>query len=153
VYYGDNASLLRRVPLAAGPTFSPPLASLALGTAQFHNFAPVLGQRGLLYLAGSDGTLHVLDATTLAEAWRWDAAFGTVALSQLNLDINRDSPAPCANGQPGVLYAVSAGNPARLYAVLVDSQGLERTAPWPRHQHDPANTGNAATSLLPWTCP
>jgi hypothetical protein len=120
----------------------------------FAERAPLVGAAGRLYVVGSDGALRVLSSSTLAEEWRWDNAFPTTAISQLNLDINRDVAQPCASGQPGVLYvAASSGAETWLYAVLVDSPGLDRNAPWPRHQHDPANTGNPATPLTPWTCP
>jgi hypothetical protein len=114
----------------------------------------VVGASGKLYVVGSNGVLRALNAATLAEEWRWDGAFLTTAISQLNLDINRDVTNPCGTGQPGVLYvAASSSATTTLYAVLVDSAGLDRNAPWPRHQRDPSNTGNPATSLVPWTCP
>lgn len=154
VHYGDTAGAERRVVLEPqGPSFGAADAG-QLGTASFADRAPVVGAGGRLYVVGSDGALRVLSSSTLAEEWRWDNAFPTTAISQLNLDINRDVGQPCGAGQPGVLYvAASSGAATWLYAVLVDSAGLDRNAPWPRHQHDPANTGNPATPLTPWTCP
>lgn len=154
VFYGDSAGSQRRVALdPVTPAFGVSAAGV-LGTMSLADRATVLGRGGRLYAVGSDGVLRVSSATTLAEEWRWDSAFPTSAISQLNLDLNRDSPTPCVAGQPGVLYvAASTSAITRLYAVLVDSAGLDANAPWPRHQHDPANTGNPATSLTPWTCP
>lgn len=154
VFYGDSAGNQRRVVLEPStPSFGTADAGLLNAAASFADRAAAVGRDGHLYVVGSDGTLRVLSTASLLEEWRWEAVFPT-SMSQLNLDINRDSMTPCAAGQPGVLYlAASSGAATRLYAVLVDSAGLDRNAPWPRHQHDPANTGNASTSLSPWTCP
>jgi hypothetical protein len=135
-----------------------PVESSALGTAQtqFGSFAPVVGRSGKLYVVGRDGVVRGLNASTLAEEWNWGAGVLPTngAVAQLNLDINRDAVSPCGTGQPGVLYiAATRSNVTTLYAVLVDSAGLDRNAPWPRHQRDPSNTGNPATALTSWTCP
>jgi hypothetical protein len=102
--------------------------------------------------------LRVLDGNTMTEEWNWAGLFPSpavaAAISQLNLDINRSSTTPCATGAPGVLYVASTNNGVtRLHALLVDSRGLDKAAPWPRYQHNPANSGNAATGLANWTCP
>ena len=155
VFYGDSAGSQRRVALdPVVPAFGAASAGV-LGTMSLADRAAVVGRGGRLYVVGSDGVLRVLNAASLAEEWRWDSAFPTTAISQLNLDINRDTAIACATAGPsGVLYvAASTSAVTRLYAVLVDSAGLDGNAPWPRHQHDPANTGNPATSLAPWTCP
>ncbi len=161
LFYGDNSQVVRRLPMSAVPDFpSPAAASAALGTSstRFGAFAPVVGSHGKLYVVGRDGVVRALDAATLQETWTWGAGVLPAnvdgAISQLNLDIDRSSATPCAAGQPGVLYvAATRSNVTTLYALLVDSQGVDRSAPWPRHQHDPANTGNPATSLAPWSCP
>ena len=155
VFYGDTGGNLRLIPLnPVGPSFGAIATQNLSGTASFSERAALLGKGGHLYVVGSDGTLRVLNSMTMAEEWRWDSAFPTTKVSPLNMDINRDALDPCGPGQPGVLYvAASSGAATKLYAVLVDSAGLERSAPWPRHQHDPANTGNPATQLTPWTCP
>lgn len=155
VFYGDSSGNVHRVGLSPSiPSFGTAAVVNLSPTASFADRAPLLGRDGHLYLVGSDGTLRVHDATTLVEEWRWPSAFPTAAISHLNLDIDRDAPSPCASGQPGVLYlAASTGAVMRLYAVLVDSAGLDSTAPWPRHQHNPSSTANRATSLASWTCP
>jgi hypothetical protein len=54
-----------------------------------------------------------------------------------------------APGLPGVLYAVTRGG--RLYSLVVDSRGLDTSAPWPKYQHDARNTGNPSTPIS--SCP
>ena len=48
----------------------------------------------------------------------------------------------------GTLYAASG---TKLYALIVDSAGLDPMAPWPKFQHDVRNTGNPATPIT--NCP
>ncbi len=157
VEYGDTASRLWRASVVAGPGFaslSPP-SVLFSPSASFAAAAPLLGDANIAYTMGDDGILHVVvDGSTFTEKWSWaNGGIPTTGLSQLNIDINRDVADPCKAGEPGVLYfAASSASSTKVYALLVDSQGLPRTAPWPRYQHDPGNTGNAATDLTPWSC-
>ena len=149
---------MHRVALDTSLAFSGADAGGPLGSAQFGNAAPLLGKGNKLYIVGDDGALRVLDRTTLTQQWAWTGVLPASApagsISALNIDINRSVAVPCGPGQPGVLYvAATKAGVTSLFAVLVDSQGIDDVAPWPRHQHDPANTGNAATSLAPWTCP
>ncbi len=160
VYYGDNGGRVRRVNIAGGAavTFASPASSAAIPSVRFSDRAPLLGAGGHVYVIGSDGVLRVLNATTLVEEWNWSGLFPASAppsaISQLNLDIDRSVPIPCGPSQPGVLYVAStAAGVTKLVALLVDSPGLDRQAPWPRYQHNPANTGNSATGLTLWTCP
>jgi hypothetical protein len=69
------------------------------------------------------------------------------------LDVWRDRALSKQCARPlGVLY-VATRNDASLQAIIVDSPGLDGTAPWPRFHHDNANTGNPQTPLTPWACP
>jgi hypothetical protein len=52
-------------------------------------------------------------------------------------------------GPLGVLYVGSVSG--SLYALVVDSPGLDSTAPWPKYQHDVRNTGNPTTPIQ--SCP
>jgi hypothetical protein len=154
VYYGDSGGSLRQVRLSAEdpPIFDSATSCAATGFNLSEN-APVVGAGGHLYSAAG-GRLYVYD-TTPAPEWYWDVpgAPSEGVAAQLNLDKNRDAANPCASGQPGVLYVVtSAGAQTLVYAILVDSQGVESRAPWPRYQHNPGNTGNRATGLAPWVC-
>jgi hypothetical protein len=54
-------------------------------------------------------------------------------------------------GRPGTLYVVSPSGD--LYAFVIDSRGIDTTAPWPEHQHDPRLTGNASVDLTEFGCP
>jgi hypothetical protein len=49
----------------------------------------------------------------------------------------------------GILYVGSVSG--SLFAVVVDSAGLEPTSPWPKYQHDVRNTGNPTTPIQ--SCP
>lgn len=157
LYYGDGEGYVHRAALSRTLELSTPIRGGLWGSTSEVS-APLLGQGEKLYVLEKDrnasgaASLKVLSSKTLLPEWRW--RLGAELLSQLNLDIDRDAPSPCAVGQPGVLYfAANQGLVTTVYAILVDSQGVDRHAPWPRHQHDPANTGNAATTLEPWTCP
>ncbi len=160
VYYGDNAGRVRRVSISGGATvsFSGAISSTQVGSIRFSDRAPLLGEGGKVYVVGSDGVLRVLRSDTLAEEWSWSGLFPAsapaAAISQLTADLDRSAAAPCSASQPGVLYVASTvGGVTKLHALLVDSRGVDALAPWPRHQHNPANTGNAFTSLTQWTCP
>jgi hypothetical protein len=161
VFWGDNAGVVRSQAMTLTPSFvGSPTASGVLNSppTKFGKFAQAVGVGGRLYVLGRDGVVRQLNSSSLTEDWQWGSGIlpsgSDTALSQLNLDINRDSAMPCAAGQSGVLYVSgTSSNVTTLYALYVDSQGVDRNAPWPRYQHDPANTGNAATSLTPWSCP
>jgi hypothetical protein len=152
VVYGDSAGILRRVALDSMPGFGTATTSAPAGTSLAKR-APLLGKGGLTYVIGLDGLVRVYDSS-LGQIWSWAPPATLTSISQLNLDYNRDVANPCAVGEPGVLYfAATSGTTTKLYALLVDSAGLEPQAAWPRYQHNPANTGNAATGLSSWTCP
>jgi hypothetical protein len=154
VYYGDSGGSFRQVRVSAD---NPPIFGSASSTAatglNLSKRAPIVGAGGHLYSAAS-GRVYVYDSSP-AQEWYWDvpnAPTETVG-AQINLDKNRDAADPCGSGQPGVLYVVtSTGAQTSVYAILVDSKGVEATAPWPRFQHNPGNTGNRATGLADWTC-
>lgn len=136
-----NGGMLHRF----GPTAADGGAQLPAALAT----APVIGASGLVYLAAANGEVQARSVGDLALRWRLPLGEGVTASP--NLDVSRDGAGAKLCSKPGVLYVLStAGN---LYALLVDSPGLERTAPWPRYQHDPRNSGNADWSLAEFTCP
>jgi hypothetical protein len=105
---------------------------------------PVAGQGRRLYVADDQGTLFVLHQDRIADAGSdWPAvalpspANGTVSAS-LTLDCNRRQPA----SQSGILYIATESG--WLVSYIVDSKGLDATAPWPKYQRDARNTANLA---------
>ncbi|MCC6336640.1 MAG: hypothetical protein IT380_21955 [Myxococcales bacterium] len=61
-------------------------------------------------------------------------------LASATLDCNRDKP----TSTTGVYYfATTTG---WLVGYVVDSEGLDQSAPWPKYQHDARNTGNLSVS-------
>jgi hypothetical protein len=69
------------------------------------------------------------------------------------LDCSRDSAGNKLAGRPGVAYGQGSIASHRLFALIVDSKGLDSSAPWPLFRHDPRNTANVDTSLAPFSCP
>ncbi|WP_309887911.1 hypothetical protein [Archangium sp.] len=112
--------------------------------------APVWGAGGQLYTAGATtGLIQALSSLDEDAQALWRFEPGAPIEASMNLDCARGSDGGVAPGRPGVLYAVTrSGN---VHALIVDSPGLDTTAPWPRYQHDARNTGNPATRLTP--CP
>jgi hypothetical protein len=93
-------------------------------------------------VADEDGDLFVLRQDRIADGGSdWPmvtlpaAVAGTVSAS-LTLDCNRRVPA----SQSGILYIATESG--WLVSYIVDSKGLDPTAPWPKYQRDARNTGN-----------
>ena len=161
---GDGLGALRRFvyrpppPLQLdGGSFDPELPPIpgvdALEGGSLGMVAPVLGSGGLAYVVSPvTGRFSVVNLSSGTIEWTLDGAFTPGAVSPA-LDVWRDRSLAkqCGRGL-GVLY-VAARNDAALQAIIVDSPGLDATAPWPRFHHDNANTGNPQTPLTPWSCP
>jgi hypothetical protein len=113
---------------------------------------PVAGQGQLLYVLDEAGRLYVLpQGFTNATQPAWSstlpsAVAGTVSASP-TLDCNRTKPA----SGTGVLYLATESG--WLVSYIVDSRGLDATAPWPKYQRDGWNTGNTATVGFGPACP
>lgn len=163
VYFSSPAGpaqLYRTVFTSGSPfgSFTPNTqAGAALGTfdAASSSFspahAPILGHGGAVYTVSTAGELSVFQGN--ARAWFGTNAqtlFGAVSVAPL-LDVARSSTGAALCGRPGTLYVVS--NTGVVTSFIVDSQGLDRDAAWPRFQHDNANSGNADTQLSSWGCP
>ncbi len=108
-----------------------------------------LGEGGLLYTASENvvtgkAALQVRDFATLAVLWSVPSS---------------DSPThgfslDCRRPGAGTLIGQGQGTTTpTLYAVIVDSRGVDATADWPLIRHDPRNTNDRAASLVPYTCP
>lgn len=113
--------------------------------------APILGQGGLVYTVSTAGDLSVFSSsgTRLWVGPSGDTLFGSTTVAPV-LDVARDSMGAPRCGRPGTLYVLT--NTGTVTAFIVDSQGLDRNAAWPRFQHDNANSGNADTQLSSWGC-
>jgi len=112
---------------------------------------PVLGNGGFVYSANYGGAIQCWKGSLVPE-WEVDdpARLGNIEASP-TLDCPRDAQGRVVSGPWGVLYVGS--NNGQLFAVIVDSRGIDTTAPWPKYQHDPRNTGNAQTPLSQFACP
>jgi hypothetical protein len=112
--------------------------------------APVLGEGGRLYTASSTGAtagigeVSAWNATDLTRLWRLSENVGRAEASP-TLDCTRNPDGTASTAPVGVLYIPSLDG--RLYSFVVDSRGLDSTAPWPKYQHDARNTGNPATPI------
>lgn len=133
-----------------GPTASPVLyfGSLTLSSASTTPLSdalvgtPVAGEGGLVYLGGAGGHLECRGGPSNL---RWSAAFGAGESFLASPTIGCGSPASAL----GVLYVGSVLG--SLFAIVVDSPGLDSSAPWPKYQHDVRNTGNPTTPIQ--SCP
>jgi len=116
--------------------------------------APVLGAAGTLYTASftgpvaSIGEVSAWSTTGLTRLWRLSDTVGRTNAS-LTLDCARSPDGTSASAPHGVLYVPSLDG--RLYSFVVDSRGLDTSAPWPKYQHDARNTGNPSTPIS--SCP
>jgi hypothetical protein len=145
-YFGAETSsaneLLSLVLTTAGAM---PTRAGAVGTLRG---APVVAKNDRLYTLNNQGRVAAWTASTLAPLWEADLppGSGTADVSP-TLDCRRDGAGQAVAGL-GTLYAAAA---TKLYALIVDSPGLDPNAPWPKFQHDARNTGNPATPIT--NCP
>jgi hypothetical protein len=118
-------------------------------TGEIIKAAPVWGAGGYLYTAGAiAGTIQARQPLNNV-IWDFTPGAGALFEASPNLDCARLADGGLASGLPGVLYV--AATDGRVYALIVDSRGLDPSAPWPRYQHDSRNTGNPATPIT--QCP
>jgi hypothetical protein len=142
-----------------GTPFPTPQSVTLASSVSLQLTTPILGAGGRLYITGENGRLYVRNSANLTAQWEGDVASGLTALSQPALDVYRTSTGAKDCSRPlGVLYVLSRGGSgvsavATLRAILVDSPGLDNTAPWPKYQRDNGNTGNINSDISPWTCP
>ncbi|QRK14256.1 PQQ-like beta-propeller repeat protein [Archangium violaceum] len=108
---------------------------------------PVVGVNGNVYTVTTNGTVRAWSADALSPRWTLASALGTVDASP-TLDCPRDASGALVDGNHGVLYVPVGG---KLHAFVVDSRGLDTSAPWPKYQHDSRNTGNPDTPIS--SCP
>ncbi len=112
--------------------------------------APVLGSSGILYTASATGPaanvgeVSAWSANDLSPRWKLSDSVGRAHASPA-LDCARNPDGAPAEARVGVLYVPALDG--RMYALIVDSPGLEKNAPWPKYQRDARNTGNTATPV------
>ena len=153
--YGDNAGAIRRDIYMGGNLLDGGVVVTSTGLGNLQSTTPVIGEGALIYFASLNGAVSARRASDLSEVWRFTPAVTGNAVAQPALDVYRGASGAKDCSKPlGVYYQlVRSGSTATLRAILVDSRGLDDDAPWPKYQRDNANTGNAALSLAPWSCP
>jgi hypothetical protein len=105
------------------------------------SFTPLLGSDGRWYAnLGGTTAVHALSSTLVP---LYPVTSAGVVDDKPNLDCNRVYP-----GKGGVLYLRGART---ITGWIIDDQGLNTTAPWPRYQHDARNSGNANVPIT--LCP
>ncbi|MHB8872199.1 MAG: hypothetical protein ACYC8T_00795 [Myxococcaceae bacterium] len=143
IFFGDDSGTLSKVTLNAST------ASATVATSGPVNGAPAVGGDGAVYTVDSTGELAAW-TSGLVRLWS-ETGLGTVESSP-SLDCARGASGTKLVGRPGVLY-VGSSTTGKLYSFVVDSRGIDTTAPWPKYQHDPRNTGNSSTAMTEFTCP
>jgi hypothetical protein len=141
IYFGNQTPALTKVLMNATTAVTATPAATVKG-------APAIGQDGVIYTADSSGELAAWTGT-LGGSWAL-SGLGTVESSPA-LDCARDVAGAKLPGRPGVIYLGS--NSGKLFSFIVDSRGIDTTAPWPKYQHDPRNTGNSSTPMAEFACP
>jgi hypothetical protein len=108
---------------------------------------PVLGQGGFVYVVSSNGTVVIARQSNLGLRWQQSLPVGITGsvLASPTLDCNRARPGT----NTGILYFATGSG--WLVSYIVDSPGLDTTAPWPKYQHDARNTGNSTVPIT--ACP
>jgi PQQ-like domain len=119
------------------------VAAQAATTSPAIRATPVAGQNGTVYTVTTNGIVRAWAADDLSARWTLAPALGTVEASP-TLDCPRNATGALVEGNHGVLYVPAGG---KLHALIVDSRGLDPTAPWPKYQHDVRNTGNPDTPI------
>ncbi|MCY1081550.1 PQQ-binding-like beta-propeller repeat protein [Archangium lansingense] len=152
VFFGHEDST-GSAPLTAIDLFSTAPRASVPNAGSFPG-SPVLGASGVLYTASATGPaaaigeVSVWSANDLTLRWKLSDSVGRAQASP-SLDCARQADGTPAAQPKGVLYV--PGLDGRLYALVVDSPGLEKNAPWPKYQHDARNTGNVAMPIT--NCP
>jgi len=147
-YRSNDQSVLLRVNASTG-VLSAQTAALSIGSIPSSfggNGAPtpVLGAGNKAYVVDDRGSLFALKQDFMSNSNAdWGVTLpapiltsGVVVTASPTIDCNRRSP----TSETGVLYI--ATETGWLVSYLVDSKGLDQSAPWPKYGRDPRNTGN-----------
>ncbi|MGZ3385836.1 MAG: hypothetical protein ACXVB5_13100, partial [Isosphaeraceae bacterium] len=147
-YFGaETATTADLLSLALGTTGATPTKASNVGTLRG---APVVGKNDRLYTLSNTGKLSAWIASSLTPVWNADLSIDlSTKDTSATLDCRRDASGNGVAGSSlGNLY-FAGGN--KLYALIVDSPGMDPSAPWAKFQHDARNTGNPATPVT--NCP
>lgn len=146
----DHATAMQVQVLRVSPVTGKQLAltSVVVGSAFSGTQVPtpVAGAGGRLYVLDGSGLLAVFPQNFEAGALPiWTAGLpvgvaGTTSASP-TIDCNRRKPAT----HTGILYFVTESG--WLVSYIVDSKGLDTSAPWPKYAHDVRNTGNVGVAI------
>lgn len=152
--YGNGPELVR-VPYTPGdPGVFGSATTAVQQSGQSISTQPVAGEGGRIYVVDAMGTVSAYSSDLQTLQWRLTSGASGIngsVDSAANIDVARmGTMKDCS--KPGTLYVPSTGD-GSLYAFIVDSKGIDGTAPWPRFQHDPRNSGNPTMSLAEFTCP
>ncbi len=107
----------------------------------------VAGEKGLLYTVDLEGKLTVFPQkfeTSTSPLWAAELALPSGVdrvFSSPTLGCNKNKP----DSKTGVLYFTSSKG--WLISYIVDSQGLDPAAPWPKYGRDVRNSGNSSLAL------
>lgn len=143
-FYGDEGQKLTSVAVSTTNSLFAVDAGLSRG-------APVIGRnqafnRSELYIADSTSNrLSAFESTTLNPLWTVTNFNGGFFEASIALDCTRRGDGSASPFRPGILYVPD--NAQNLFCFVTDSAGIDVTAPWPKYQHDPRNTGNQQTQL------
>jgi len=114
--------------------------------------APVLGAGGALYIPVSSAVSGAIQAHHPGGLETWTYELGARITGAPTLDCSRgEVDSVGLPGRPGVLYVGTADG--RLVALVVDSPGIDASAPWPKWGHDPRNSFRAFGDLTSYSCP
>jgi hypothetical protein len=144
IVYGTEAPQRLNWKATVGAT---PLTAATTGWARA---APAIGRDDTIYVVTEARAVEAFD---FALSRLWTMTITTLASFALfdvapTLDCARVGGVPVA--RPGTLYVVGPGDP-NVYALIVDSHGLDVLSPWPKFQHDGRNSGNTAGVIQ--SCP
>jgi len=117
-------------PLDGASAYSDSVGPLVLRTS---------GNNQTFLVPTSNGSLYQLDQAGNT-VWSWVLATASLHDANIAADINDSSR------KFSTAYFGSASG--TVYAVIVDGV-LDATAPWPKVRHDPQNTGNTTTTIVP----
>lgn len=109
--------------------------------------APAIGADKRLYVSTRGSKLYALTSSGTVD---WELDLGHASESSPALDCARHPDGSIDPSRPGTLYVGTDGG--KLFAMVVDSKGIDVDAPWPKLHRDPRNSSNASVDLRQFEC-